>query len=240
MSQPAACFRPGHVGTVKITAIDRIRVKLAKRSDFNLSFTSAPLPWLLGPHLPPVAARSDARKKLGRPRINTPGGGSQPRERPHPRRQQPLALWIGEPRQSPKMSPIRARRVPVEPFDERLRRPRAHRRFEDLAVIQPRLEVIGRGLHDKGRLESFHFHPLDRFRTKVVDEAQTVSSRRPDIDMAALRVFVAEPLDGCLDLAGTLPFPQNHLAGVTLYANVETLAAHRAKLAPHQPLDDHG
>jgi hypothetical protein len=39
---------------------------------------------------------------------------------------------------------------------------------------------------------------------------------------------------------GALPFPQIHLASVTLYANVKTLAAHRAKLDPHQPLDDHG
>jgi hypothetical protein len=70
---PSGMFGPSHVSPVKIAAIKRIRVKLIKRSDFNLSFTSVSLPRLLGLHLPPVAARSDGCKKLGRLRVNAPG-----------------------------------------------------------------------------------------------------------------------------------------------------------------------
>jgi hypothetical protein len=57
--------------------------------------------------------------------------------------------------------------------------------------------------------------------------------------MSALGIVVTEPLYSCLDLEGALPFPQNHLAGACL-TDVETFAAHRAQLDPHQPLNYHG
>ncbi len=138
------------------------------------------------------------------------------------------------------MSPIRARRIPAKPFDEGLRRTRACRRLEDLAVIQPCLEVIGRGFHYYRRLEPLGFHPLDSFCTKVVDEAQGVEARGPDVDMSALRVLVPKPPDSLLDLDGALPFPQNHFTGVPPDAEFEALAPHRPQLYAHQPLDYHG
>src|SRR5713101_10026754 len=128
------------------------------------------------------------------------------------------------------MSPVRARRVAAEPFHKLLRRARAHRRFEDPAVIQPRLEVIRRCLYHHGGLESFRLHPVDRFDSEIVNQAQAVEPCGTDVNMRALGVFVTEPLDGCLDLEGALPFPENHLAGVASDAEVKTLAAHRAEL----------
>ena len=44
---------------------------------------------------------------------------------------------------------------------------------------------------------------------------QGVEARGPDVDMSALRVLVAKPLDRLLDLDGALPFLQNHFTGVT-------------------------
>jgi hypothetical protein len=58
--------------------------------------------------------------------------------------------------------------------------------------------------------------------------------------MRALGVFVTEPLDGCLDLEGALPFSENHLAGVAPDAKIKALAPHRTKMGAHQPLHDHG
>jgi hypothetical protein len=138
------------------------------------------------------------------------------------------------------MSPVRARRISAEPLDEGLRRAGARRRVEDLAVIQPSLEVIGRGLHYYCRLEPLGFYPLDSFRTKVVDEAQGMDARGSDVDMSALGIFVTEPLDGSLDLVEALPFSQNHLAGIAPDTDIETLAAHRAQLYAHQPFDNNG
>src|SRR5258708_31127325 len=98
------------------------------------------------------------------------------------------------------MPPVRARRIASKALGEMLRRMCTQCGFEDLAVIQPRLEVIGRGLDDNRRLESFRLHSLDNFGSKVIDEAQTVRPRRPDIDMRALAVLVAQPFDRLLDL----------------------------------------
>ena len=103
------------------------------------------------------------------------------------------------------MPPVRARWIPAEPLDEGLRRTRAHRGFEDLAVIQPRLEIIGRSLNHDGRFESVRLHSLDGIGCKVIDETQTVRPRGPDIDMRALAVLVAQPFDRLLDLEGALP-----------------------------------
>ena len=97
-----------------------------------------------------------------------------------------------------------------------------------------------RGFHYYRRLEPLGFHPLDSFRTKVVDEAQGVEALVPDVDMSAVRVLVAKPLDRLLDLDGALPFPQNHFTGIAPDAEFEALAAHRAKLYAHQPLDNYG
>jgi hypothetical protein len=58
--------------------------------------------------------------------------------------------------------------------------------------------------------------------------------------MRALGIFVTKPPDGCLDFESSLPLPENHLAGISADAKVEAFAAHRAKLDPHQPFDDHG
>ena len=63
---------------------------------------------------------------------------------------------------------------------------------------------------------------------------------RPNVDVSALGVLVTQPLDGLFDIDGGLPFSQEHLAGVTFDADIEALAAHRAKLDAHQPLDDQG
>src|SRR6266851_5432758 len=103
------------------------------------------------------------------------------------------------------MSPVRARRVAAEPFHKLLRRARAHRRFEDPAVIQPRLEVVRRCLYNHGGLESFRLHPVDRFDSEIVNQAQAVDSSGTDVNMRALGVFVTQPLDGCLHLEGALP-----------------------------------
>jgi len=126
------------------------------------------------------------------------------------------------------MPPIGARWIAAEALDELLRRARTRRRVQDLAVIQPYLEVVGRGLDYHGRLKAFRLHPLDRFVAQVVDQAQRVETCGPDVNMSAFRVFVAEPLDRLFNLDGVLPFPQNHLAGVALDADIEALAAHRA------------
>src|ERR1700732_5022068 len=104
------------------------------------------------------------------------------------------------------MPPVRARWIPAEPLDQGLRRTRAHRGFEGLAVIQPRLEVVGRGLNHDGRFESVRPHSLDGISGKVIDEAQTSRSRGPDIDMRAFAVLVAQPFDCLLDLDSALPF----------------------------------
>src|SRR5713101_5700130 len=138
------------------------------------------------------------------------------------------------------MPPVRARPIPAEPLDEGLCRARAHRGFEDLPVIQPRLKVIGRGLNHHGRFESVRPHSLDGIGGKVVDEAQTVHACRPDINMRALAVLVAQPFDCLLDLDGALPFSENHVAGFATDAKIKALATHRAQLDSHQPLHAHG
>ena len=103
------------------------------------------------------------------------------------------------------MSPVRARRIPAKPFDKGLRRTRACRRLQDPAVIQPCLEVIGRGFHYYRRLEPLGFHLLETFCARVVDEAQGMEAPEPNVDMIALRVLEAEPLDFLLDLDGARP-----------------------------------
>src|SRR5713101_3596782 len=96
------------------------------------------------------------------------------------------------------------------------------------------------GSYSAMSLESFHLHPVDRFDSEIVNQAQAVEPSGTDVNMRALGVFVTQPLDGCLDLEGALPFPENHLAGVAPDTEIKALATHRAKLGAHQPLHDHG
>src|SRR5216684_4353798 len=132
------------------------------------------------------------------------------------------------------MPPVRARRISAKTLRKPLRRTRARSGCKDLAVIQPRLKVIKRCLDYHGWLETLRLHPLERFRTKVVNEAQRMNACRPDVDMSTLGIFVTKPLDGCLDIESALPFPQNHFAGVALDAEVKPLRAHRAELRAYQ------
>ena len=113
--------------------------------------------------------------------------------------------------------------MPAEALHERLRRARARRHFEDLDVIQPYLEVIGRGLHYYRRLESL-VHPTDSFCGKIIDEGQGMLTLGPDVDMSAVYVFMTKPLDRLLDVDGTLPFPQNHFTSVAPDAEFEAFA----------------
>ena len=98
------------------------------------------------------------------------------------------------------MPPVRARPITHETLSEMLRRTSACRSLRDLTVIQPCLEVIGRGLNHDGRFEAVRPHSLDGISGKVIDEAQTVRPRGPDIDMRALAILVAQPFDCLLDL----------------------------------------
>ena len=136
------------------------------------------------------------------------------------------------------MPPVRARRISAKTLRKPLRRTRARSSCKDLAVIQPRLKVIKRCLDYHGWLENLRLHPLERFRTEVVNEAQSMKACRPDVDMRALGIFVTKPLDGCLDIESALPFPQNHLADVTLNAKVEAFTTHCSQLCTHRPLYD--
>src|SRR5215472_15586694 len=137
------------------------------------------------------------------------------------------------------MPPVRAGGVSAKTLGELLRRTRTALGIEHLTVFQPCLEIIGRGLDDHGRLESFRLHPLERFSTKVINEAQSMNAGRPDVNMSVLGVFVTKPLDGCLDIERGLLFPENHPAGVALDSEVEALAVHGAKLKSYQPFNDH-
>src|SRR6516225_5224796 len=136
------------------------------------------------------------------------------------------------------MPPVRARWVAAKPLGELLGRTRAGFGIEHLTVFQPCLEIIGRGLDHHSRLETLRLHPLECFSTKVINETQSMNAGRPDVNMSALAVFVTQPLDGCFDIESSLPFLENHLAGVALDTEVEMIAAHRAKLYAYQPLDD--
>jgi hypothetical protein len=138
------------------------------------------------------------------------------------------------------MSPVRARRIAFEALGEPLSRGRACRGRQNLAVVQPYLEVIQRGLDDNGRLEPFRLHALNRFGGQVIEKAQTVNACGPNIHVGALGVFVTEPLHRRRDREGILPFPQNHLAAITPDAEIETLAPHRTQLNSNQPLNYHG
>src|SRR5271154_1961368 len=128
------------------------------------------------------------------------------------------------------MPPVGARRIASKVLGEMLRRSCTSRGFEDLTVIHPCLEVIGRGLDDNRRLKSVRLHSLDGISGKVIDEVQTMRPCGPDIDMRALAVLMAEPFDRFFDLDGALPFPQDHLAGFAPNAEVEALAPHRPQL----------
>ena len=50
-----------------------------------------------------------------------------------------------------------------------------------------------------------------------------------DVDMGALGVLVAEPLERFLDLEGALPFPENHFAAVAPHAKVEAPATAQSR-----------
>jgi hypothetical protein len=73
----------------------------------------------------------------------------------------------------------------------------------------------------------------------IASEERSPSRVRPwaNEDVSAFGLLLAQLLDGLFDLAGALPFSQDHLAG-TFDADIGPLAAHRAKLYAHQPLDD--
>jgi hypothetical protein len=69
------------------------------------------------------------------------------------------------------MPPVRTRRIATKALGELLRRSRTHRRVKYLAVVQPYLEVIGRGLDDNRWLESVRLHLLDGISGKVIYQA---------------------------------------------------------------------
>src|ERR1700730_13259949 len=137
------------------------------------------------------------------------------------------------------MPPVRARPITGETFSELLRRTSARRSLQDPTVIQPCLEVIGRGLNHDGRLEAVRPHSLDGISGKVIDGAKHVRPRWPDIDMRSLGVLVAESFDRRLDLDSALAFPEDHLAGIAPDAKIKALAAHRPQLGARQPFNNH-
>src|SRR5882757_2515039 len=110
------------------------------------------------------------------------------------------------------MSPVSARRIAAKALGKLLRHTRTHRGFEDLAVVHPCLEVIGRGLYYNSRFESVRLHSLDAISGEIIEEAQTMHPCGPDINVRALAVLVAQPFDCLLDLDEALPFPEDHLA----------------------------
>jgi hypothetical protein len=77
------------------------------------------------------------------------------------------------------MPPVGARLIAAKALFELLSRPRARRRFEDRAVVQPRLEVIGRRLDYHSRLKTIRLYSLNRLGGKVVDKAQTAERDPP-------------------------------------------------------------
>jgi hypothetical protein len=105
-------------------------------------------------------------------------------------------------------------------------------------MVQPCLEVIGRGLDDHRRLESVLLHSLDTISGKVIDEGQTMRPSGPDIDVRTIAVLVAQPFDCLFSFDCALPLPEDHLIGSAPDTEVEAFAAHRAKLLPHHAFDN--
>ena len=77
---------------------------------------------------------------------------------------------------------------------------RAGLHIDDLAMIQPCLKVMGRGLDYHRWLEPLRLRTCDGFGTEVVNQAQNVEVRGRHADMRALGILAAEPLDCLLDL----------------------------------------
>jgi len=91
-----------------------------------------------------------------------------------------------------EVPPIGTRWIAAKSFGEPLRRTRARYHVERLAMIQPRLEVIGRGFDHHRRLEAVRLHPFDRFGAEVINETQRVKACGPDVNVGALGVLVPE------------------------------------------------
>jgi hypothetical protein len=143
-----------------------------------------------------------------------------------------LGLWISEPGKPTKVPPISARWIPAKACGRLLRGTRARRGVENLAAIQPGLKVVGRGLDNRSRLVTLR---LCRFTRKVIQQTQAMGACGSNIDVSALGVLVAQPLDRLFDMDCALTLSQNHFASIALDADIEALAAHRMKLYAHQP-----
>ena len=91
------------------------------------------------------------------------------------------------------MAPIGAPWVAAEAFSQHLGGARAGRFVEHLAVPEPGLKVPRRGFDHGGWREAFGLHPRQRIRLEVVNQTKPMGTGRPDVDMAAVKVFTPQP-----------------------------------------------
>ena len=104
-------------------------------------------------------------------------------------------------------------------------------------MIQPRLEVARRRLHDDRRLEAFRLHPLESRGVEVINQAQCVFALRANVDVPSLAVLVFEPANG-LQQRRLIPRPRQHFGLVRLSidgrfveADLENIDRHGVGLA---------
>ena len=104
------------------------------------------------------------------------------------------------------------------------------------SVIQPHLKVARRRLDDQRWFEAYGFHLQDRRGAEIVDQTERMRAVRPDEDMCAPGVFLAQPFDCGRDQGQAAIFAQHHPAVLTQRAEVEAIAGHRGELLPDLPL----
>ena len=137
----------------------------------------------------------DLRDELLRLRVYAWLGLDQQHEREPAVGVSVLLLAIGEAGEAAVVPPVGRAQIAAEPFGKAARDGGRKTAREDLAVIQPCLEVPGRGLDDDRRMESLRFHSADGIGGEVVHEAQAVLSLRTNVDVPPRRVLVTEPRD---------------------------------------------
>ena len=68
--------------------------------------------------------------------------------------------------------------------------------WQTFTVVEPRLEIPRRRFDDRGGLETFSFHSLNRRFRKVVNQTQVVFTLRPDIDVPTAHILKPQPGNG--------------------------------------------
>ena len=98
-------------------------------------------------------------------------------------------------------------------------------------MINPGLEVGGRGFNHQCRLKSVLDHSNDCLTVEIINQTEAVYAVWPDEDVGAAGILASEPLDRFFYLPDRPRLAKEHATAGSQNADVEVIARHRCELS---------